>query len=815
MRTVILASMRTYARRYVAALLAVVIATGFIVAINALSAAAREGSGAVIAQQYGKADLALVDHGDAQASNAAARTASADPGVSAVATSWVAYTGATLPDGRRDISLGSIASAPELRWQEAHTGRLPTSDDEIAIASAQARKRGVSAGDVITLDLPESGERRLTVTGTVLSRTGPLTSTGYLTEKAMAGLTEIGYPLDVVVAVDGDTDADAVASRLRSTIDAGSVIHGSAYRENLRLDATRGIDIFQRLIYVFAGISLFVGALVIANTFTILLAQRSRDLALLRCVGAVRSQVARSVVIEGVVLGAVGSALGVLLGLGIALAAAAASRHWSPETAISTPSLTLAAIAIPVLLGVAVTVAGSYLPAQKAGAQSPLSALHPHDVVVLRSRAGALRLVVAAALVLIGSAGLVAGTSGSLLAGMLGGMLSFIGVLLLTPVLVPAAIRCIGPVARRLGLAGRLAHMNSLRNPRRTAATSTALLIGVTLITSVVVGSASISDKVNTSLDVNHPVDLIVSTQSGSIPDRVVGEVSRVSGVEETAALVGSPARIGDQDIAVLAVDRSTLGLAHGAPEYGDLGPDQILLPAGLDIVPASESGETVSVTIAGQTRTMQASYVVGLGDSPLVTRTTLESMGATLGGTQAVWVRAAGSADPGDVSSDVTAIAGTSELDVTGGLPDRAEILKILDIVMAVTIGLLAIAVLIALIGVGNTLSLSVLERVRENSLLRALGLERSGLRRMLAIEALLMAGVAAVLGVALGTAYAWFGVKAASVDVFQTAPGITIPWGQIGLILVVAAAAGLAACVLPARRAARIAPAAGLVAD
>lgn len=813
MRTVILASMRTYARRYVAALLAVVIATGFIVAINALSAAAREGSGAVVAQQYGKADLALVDHGDAHASSVAARAASADPGVSAVATNWIAYAGVTLPDGPRDISLGSIASAPELRWQEAHTGRLPTSDDEIAIASAQARKHDVSAGDVITLNLPESGERRLTVTGTVLSRTGPLTSTGYLTEKAMAGLTEIGYPLDVVVAVDGDTDA--VASRLRSTIDAGSVTGASEYRENLRLEATRGIDIFQRLIYVFAGISLFVGALVIANTFTILLAQRSRDLALLRCVGAVRSQVARSVVIEGAVLGAAGSAVGVLLGLGIALAAAASTRHWSPETAMGTPSLTLVAIAIPVLLGVAVTVAGSYLPAQRAGAQSPLSALHPHDVVDLRSRAGALRLIAAVALVLIGSAGLVAGSSGSLPVGMLGGMLSFIGVLLLTPVLVPAAIRCVGPIARRLGLAGRLAHMNSLRNPRRTAATSTALLIGVTLITSVVVGSASISNKVNTSLDVNNPVDLIVSSSSGSIPDRVVGEVGRVSGVEATAALAGSPAHIGDQDITVLGVDRGTLDLVHGTPEFGDLGPDQILLPAGLDIVPASESGNTVSVTIAGQTRTMQASYVVGLGDSPLVTRATLESMGATLGGAQAVWVRAAGSADPGDVSSDVTAIAGTSELDVTGGLPDRAEILKILDVVMAVTIGLLAIAVLIALIGVGNTLSLSVLERVRENSLLRALGLERSGLRRMLAIEALLMAGVAAVLGVALGTAYAWFGVKAASVDVFQTAPGITIPWGRIGLILVVAAAAGLAACVLPARRAARIAPAAGLVAD
>jgi putative ABC transport system permease protein len=204
-----------------------------------------------------------------------------------------------------------------------------------------------------------------------------------------------------------------------------------------------------------------------------------------------------------------------------------------------------------------------------------------------------------------------------------------------------------------------------------------------------------------------------------------------------------------------------------------------------------------------------------GIGDRPLVSRATLQAMGASSDGTGAVWVRAVASADPAQVAGDVTAIAKTADLEVSGGLTDRADILQTLDVVMAVTIGLLAIAVLIALVGVGNTLSLSVLERVRESSLLRALGLGRSGLRAMLAIEALLMAGVAAVLGVALGTAYAWFGVRTTSVGVFRSGPDLTMPWGQIGLILVVAALAGLAACVLPARRAARISPAAGLVAD
>ncbi len=812
MRTVILASMRTYARRYVAALLAVVIATGFIVAINALSAAAREGSAQAVNQQYGRADVAMAGTGDLDGFVDVAHDMARARGVDAVAVNWAGYGSVTFPDGPKDVSFGSIATEPSLRWQQAVTGRLPTSDDEIAVSSSQLRRHGLAIGEVVTLSLAD-GVRRLTVTGTVDAASGPLSAALYLPESAFGDLADIGFPLDAVATVDGDPAA--VIAELRRSIGDDAVTDAATYRDQRRLQATRGIDVFQTLIYVFAGISLFVGALVIANTFTILLAQRARDLALLRCVGAARSQVARSVVVEGVVLGAVGSAVGVVLGLGIALAGSGLIGHWSPETPMGTPSLTVSAIAIPVLLGVAVTAAGAYLPAQRAGAQSPLSALQPQDVVELRTRAGALRLIGATMLLLIGGAGLVAGLSGSLPVGMLGGMLSFVGVLLLTPVLVPAAIRAVGPVARRLGLAGRLAHTNALRNPRRTAATSTALLIGVTLITAVVVGSASISHKVNTSLDVNNPIDLMTTASSGAMPERVVQDIDGVDGVEDVAALPGSSAQVGGQDVTVLGVGRDDLGLVHGTPEFGDIGADQIVLPSTMTQVTLSDSGERVSVTIAGTTRDLEVRYGSGIGESPLVNRATLESMGATTDDTSAVWVRAASTADPAQVTSDVTAIARTSDLDVSGGLPDRADILKILDVVMAVTIGLLAVAVLIALIGVGNTLSLSVLERVRESSLLRALGLGRSGLRAMLAVEALLMAGVSAVLGVALGTAYAWFGVKTASVDVFETAPGITIPWDRVALILVVAALAGLLACVLPARRAARIEPAAGLVAD
>jgi putative ABC transport system permease protein len=811
-RTVILASMRTYARRYVAALVAVVIATAFIVAINALSSAARTGSAEAVDQQYGTADLVVPGTGDPAVIASDARRVSALAGVRAVAVNWSAYGGATLPDGPRDISIGSVATSPALRWQQAATGRLPRTDDEVAVSSSDAAEHDVALGSTIVLDVP-GGARRLTVTGTVDDPDAPLSATAYLPEKAFAALGDLASPLDAVVAADGDPST--LTERVNRELGADTAVVGDTYRETLRLQATRGIDVFQKLIYVFAGISLFVGALVIANTFTILLAQRARDLALLRCVGAVRSQVARSVVAEGVLLGVVGSIVGVLLGLGIATGGVALLGHLSPQTPMGDPSLTLLAVAVPVLLGVAVTAAGAYLPAQRAGAQSPLAALQPQDVVELRSRAGAVRLVAAGALVVLGTAGLLVGLGGSLPAGMVGGMLSFVGLMLLTPVIVPAAIRLVGPVVRRLGLAGRLAHANSLRNPRRTAATSTALLIGVTLITAVVVGSASISHKVNSSLDEQNPVDLMAISTSAPIPARVADDIRRVDGVAGVATLPGQSARVGGQDVDVLGVDQRALGLIHGTSEVTRLGPDEIVLPSTAGDVKLSASGDTVEVSIAGQNRTLKVLHGTGLGDQPLVSLKLLESMGAAGGGVRSVWVRADASADPSSVAGDVTAVAKTADLDVSGGLPDRADILKTLDVVMAVTIGLLAVAVLIALVGVGNTLSLSVLERVRESSLLRALGLSRSGLRTMLAIEALLMAGVAAVLGVALGTAYAWFGVRTTSVGVFRTGPDLTMPWGRIALILVVAALAGLAACVLPARRAARITPAAGLVAD
>lgn len=802
--------MRTYARRYVAALVAIVIATGFIVAIYSLSSAAREGSGESIATQYRGADVAAPFAGDNRMFEDMRRTARADPSVIAMAVNWRAYTGATFPDGPQNVSIGSIAHAPDLRWQRAAEGRLPVAADEIAASLHGARRHHVDLGDTITLDVDDHA-RHYTVTALVDDTNGPLSALLYAPEES--GLRAIGAPVDAVFAVEQGASAEVIG-RLDKVTGDGVARTGATWQRALRLSATQGVDVLQKLIFVFAGISLFVGALVIANTFTILLAQRARELALLRCVGAVRTQIVRSVVAEGILIGALGSLVGVTFGYAIARLGDVTIGALSPQTPMGTPTLTFGSVLVPLLLGIAVTVLASYLPTRRASSQSPLAALQPKDPAAFRARAGMVRLSAAALLLVVGGGGLVLGLRGSLPVGMLGGMLSFIGVLLVTPVLVPGAIRAFGPVARRAGVPGRLAHSNALRNPRRTAATSTALLIGVTLITSVVIGSASIAHKVKTEIDGRNPIDLAASSPHRALPAGIVKEFGAVNGVERAVAVSGSAATVDSNHVTVLGVDSASLGLVHDNKWLRNLGPNTIVVPSASDAFPTAEAGKPVSLQIGGQRRELKVLFAPGIGDSAIVGRSTLDGLHAHTE-PRAVWIRAAEGADASDVTADLMAISKTSGLEVSGGLPQRSDVLKTLGVVLAITVGLLTIAVVIALIGVGNTLSLSVLERVRENSLLRALGLERSGLRTMLAIEALLMAGVSAVLGIGLGSLYAWFGVKTLSHGMFETSPSLIVPWLQIATIVAVAVISGLVASVLPARRAARIMPAAGLVAD
>jgi putative ABC transport system permease protein len=403
----------------------------------------------------------------------------------------------------------------------------------------------------------------------------------------------------------------------------------------------------------------------------------------------------------------------------------------------------------------------------------------------------------------------------SILIALPGGVLSFLGIVLLAQRAVPPVVAAAGRLAGRLGgVPARLASGNATRNPRRTAATATALLIGVTLTSAMVVGASSTKATANDALDAEFPTDVVVQSFDGGLPPATADRLAEVDGVVRTAEVLGGDVTGPDgEPVFVQAVDPAEAEAALRST-------DKIVLPdAGQAVLPewAAEwwsvrDGEEVTFTSDAATMTLRA-RVTDLDQPLLVDPAQLTGL-VPDAGTDQVWLLLA-EADPDaqvDAVDAVTDLVG--ELDpsaqVTGVVTLRDQLNEMLDILLLVVTCLLGIAVLIALIGVGNTLALSVVERRQENGLLRALGLTRGQLRGLLAWEAVLVAGVAAVLGVVLGGAYGLIGaasVLGAAGDIV-----LDVPWLQVGAIVVVATLAGLLASVLPARRAARTTPVAAI---
>ncbi|HLR83886.1 MAG TPA: FtsX-like permease family protein, partial [Nocardioidaceae bacterium] len=562
-------------------------------------------------------------------------------------------------------------------------------------------------------------------------------------------------------------------------------------------DATGDIDIMQKMLFVFA--------------------QRTRDFALLRCIGAKRAQITRSILVETAVVAVISAGLGVLAGWGLAYAGAALLNAAWPTIPIGTPSLSPLGVAVPTLVSVGVALAAALVPARRANRLSPLAALQPRVEPEGRTRPGLVRLGAAALFVLIGFGALAyASTSGTLPVGMVGGGVSFAGIVLMGPVLVPGVIDAVRPLVATLGgVPGRLAAANAVRHRRRTAATSAALLIGVTLISTVIVGTASMKAASAEEMDTRAPIDMVLGSDR-PLPAPTAGSVAEIDGVETVAGLDGTRVRLGDRRAQAVAVgvDEQAADVVRPGAALRDIADSEVYVP--FDTASEASLTDGDHIRVAGPDGTRRLEVVTGdeWGSAVAVSASTLQRLDDT-STLYSVWLRAGEDADVGTVVGELNALSDNVDGSVDGSLPQRAQIMSALDVVLAVTVGLLGVAVVIAIVGVGNTLSLSVLERVRENALLRALGLRRRQQRSMLAVEALLIASIAGALGIALGVAYAWFGVRTLAVQEFVTSPSVEVPVGQLTAVFVVAAVAGLLACVLPARRAAKIPPAAGLVAD
>jgi putative ABC transport system permease protein len=569
------------------------------------------------------------------------------------------------------------------------------------------------------------------------------------------------------------------------------------------------------VLLVFGTVAVLVAGLVIANTFAVLLAQRTRELALLRCVGATARQVRRSVLGEALVTGLASSAIGVAAGIGLGAAMSALAGDGGSPIPLAGLSVPWYAPVAGVLVGTLVTLLAALAPARAATLVAPLAALRPVDPAPLRSRSGVLRLVLGLALLLPGIALMGLGVAmAAVLVALPGGVLSFLGVVLLAQRAVPPVVAAAGQLAARFGgVPAQLAAGNATRNPRRTAATATALLIGVTLTSAFVVGAASTRATAQAGLAAQFPTDVVVSSFDGALPGSLLGTLADLDGVDRGAAVLSADVLGPDgEPIWTFGVDPDATGpVLRSTDELPLPVPGQAVLPEWLAESWSVRDGDDVTLGGAGQERSFTA-LVADSGQPLMLTAEDLRAV-APETGTGELWLRLT-DAEPGQVAVVDRITDVVAEVDpmaqVTGLVTLRDQIDEVLDLLLLVVTGLLGIAVVIALIGVGNTLALSVVERRQENGLLRALGLTRRQLRGLLAWEAVLVAGVAAVLGVLIGGAYGLIG--AASVLGEIGAIVLSVPWLQVAAIVVVATVAGLLASVLPARRAARTAPVAAI---
>jgi len=851
-----LAQMRRSLGRLAAAGIAIALGTGFVTAtLLAGDVMTRTTTDAVTT---GLAEAALVvepgpDGG--QVDPPALAVIGEVPGVAAVhgyAESYVELGGA---GGQVWLPVTATATDTRLETSALIDGAVPTTSEQIALPDGVAERLGVGIGGTVTakhypLDPPD-GEpliEELEVVGLVETPAAFLSTggVGVVTADQMDGWRVAdGEPADLrwraLVAVDDGADVAAIATTLDEATDGLLVQTRGEYAAAATAALTGSATVLVAIVMAFAAVALLVAALVIANTFQVLVAQRTRTLALLRCVGADRRQLRRSVTTEALLLGLAASAAGVLLGLVLVQAALLVLDGAGDVPLPTTLSITLVSVLVPLVVGTLVTVVAAMAPARAATRAAPLAALRPADSPSTGDPAGRARAWISGLLIIGGGAGLAGGVviaressmGLGLGLGMLGGAASFVGLVVGAVFWVPDLVGRAGALlGRRGGVAARLAAANSVRNPRRTAATSGALFIGVTLVSLMASGAASTRATFDAGMAAHYPVDITVGTMSDgravpALPAALPSQVSALEGVTAVAQLSGAMLEVVDGNGTGVVWDATAVEPQAAAAVLSD--PDQLEGLSGSTVLLAPHVASSLGIS-DGDVVTVRgtdgqgngtgdaielAALVRGLpGAALMLTPPSLEQV-APEAPVSTLWVHLTDLSVAPYVLAEVSDLAADSgaALETTGGAVERAFFQQVVDTLLTVVIGLLAVAVVIAVVGVANTLSLSVIERRRENATLRAIGLTRRQLRSTLAIEGVLVAGVGAVVGAVLGTLYGWAGATILLAEVGDLL--LAVPWRDLGLVVVVALAAGALASVLPASRAVRTPPVEALAAE
>src|SRR5690625_3949010 len=847
-----LSQLRMHPSRYVAELLAIALGTMFLAGAMLVTSSAKETTKQMLGATYANADLliaaedgAFVDDDSAfydltGTVNQPGTLADLD-GVEEVYPLASAASALVLPNGSEqqgtfdnDTDLVFATNRPDdgsLLAAPLTDGELPGADDEITIDAEAAERHGLAVGDTVTLrDLSDETEQDYTVSGVIDTSMDPTTAGAITAYTTPATLAEIAggsmYHDMALLRVDGDVDQ--VLDDVQHALDAAGVpatVNTPDVQISEQLVDQLGFDAIGVVMGGFAAIALLVMMLVINNTFSVLVAQRTRQYALQRVLGATRGQVRKSVLAESLLIGLIGSLIGIAAAVGLIFGLLALARNWMTGATFGID----ASIIWVLVAGVVITMVASWIPASQAMRVSPLEAMRPVPAATLGSKAGTFRLILGALLFIIGTTALVwFALNGLILAAIAAGAVSFIGVLALGVLFVPSAVYGLGWLPRSTGIPGKMAQLNAVRNRSRTASTATALIVGTALVTLILTGGRTAQQNTDEMLANNYPVDIyaqlaeIDPTDTAQVTD-VVDQLADTTGVSNAEPLypVATTDEPWAEDGQVMSADLAQVQEISAGIDDADV---QALQQAGMVLVPSDYDSDTLTVTTDQGETDLKAVQSQLSTVTPLVSPETAEDLGGTAAGPVTVWLKVdnqdMSQSDLQELLTEMAAGTEVSVYDINSPLLMRSIYQQAIDVVMLTVIGLLGISVLIAFVGVANTLALSAMERTRENALMRALGLTKRGLRAMLSWEAVLISAVGAILGSLLGMFYGWAGSVAIFSELGESqgttgAVQVTWPWLEVIGVIVVATIAGLIASVAPSRRAAKMSPVEGLATE
>lgn len=725
-------------------------------------------------------------------------------------------------DGK-SIQGGSVGTAyvegsPALGSTTLKEGSWPTDNGSIALDETTARNGGLSIGSTTTM-VTSQGRSTVTITGI------------FDAPAAVSNSVLVIMPEDYYISTFSPSGVDTVMIKLTpgTSEEAGLRALSSAFPN---LYFTKTSDIVQQtselmgqvlkyiryVLWTFAGIGLLVGTFIISNTFTMIVAQRNREFALLRSIGISSSQVTRSVLFEALIVGLIGSVIGILAGFGLArlifAILAARGNEINGGTGIDAMS-----ILVPLIFGIAITAISAWAPARAAGRVRPVEAMNALETkgILVRSCFGFPVLGLGILLLLLGT---FSSSSVSLRVTELavGAVFIVIGYWLAGPALsipITAAIgRIIGAPFKTIG---KLATTNSRRNPRRTAATAFALTLGIMLVTSVgMIGntlSKSLTDELRSSIN----ADFFISSADSNftLPQDVPESIASVNGVKDIITIGTAPVVINGgttTNASATSVVDGDLSEAYNniTLDAGSTAGDGVILNAqyaaarGITVgslVNVSSQTETISVPVIGILSTDSSLSL----SSGLITRAVLNEFSVTPSFTPAsIFVTTQPGANLVTVQRDLeNAVADYLVVQVQSKNDMTSTVTQVFNTMLGVVYALLALSIIIAVLGIINTLALSVVERTREIGMLRAVGLQRSQVRKIIYLESIVIALFGSIMGAVIGLSFGWAVVHTAG-DILDA----YVPWGQLIGLIIISALVGIIAAVLPAIKAARTQP-------